>query len=304
MTGPRMTTAPASPAEAAGPPGITPAKWYFAVNGQGFERTLPLILAAVASARANTGLRPMCLYNGGEARHARELAALGVEVVPHRSSLEAELRAAYGESFDTFSGHWLRVDLPEIETEDEFILYTDVDVMFLAPPRVEPPPLIAAAPEFEINNTSYFNSGVMVLNLPRLREVQDEFTAAIRRRLRHGFRYPAHDQKSYNDFFGRGPLNRLRGRAFSPMSPALNWKPYWGVNEGASIVHFHGPKPRLAKRLAARGGEVATSDTYRALWRRAPDAYEAYVAMWEAHRAAGHLRRRAQGGRGLGREPA
>ena len=299
-----MTVAPASPAEAPGPAGIAPTKWYFAVNGQGFERTLPLILAAVASARANTGLRPLCLYNGGEARHAHQLAAMGVEVVPHRSSLEPELRAAYGESFETFSGHWLRVDLPAIETEDEFVLYTDVDVMFLAPPRVEPPPLLAAAPEFEVGNTTYFNSGVMVLNLPRLREVQDEFTAAIRRRLGRRFRYPAHDQKSYNDFFGRGPLNRLKGRAFTPMSPLLNWKPYWGVNPEASIVHFHGPKPRLVRRLAARRGEVPTSDTYKALWRRAPDAYEAYVAMWEGYRAAGNLRRRTEKGGGPGRPSA
>lgn len=264
---------------------MTPAKWYFCVNEAGFDRSFPLVAVAVRSARANTALRPACLYNGADARHARRLANLGVEVVPHRSSLEAELRAGYGDSYDQFSGHWLRIDLPLIETEEEVVLYTDVDVMFLSPPSVdEPPPLLAAAPEFDIANTSYFNSGVMILNLPRLREVHEQFTAAIRRRLRGRFRYPAHDQESYNRFFGPSAVNRLRGRAYTPMSPTLNWKPYWGVNERASIVHFHGPKPRLARNLAATAGGSRTGDTYKGLWQRAPEAYEVYVAMWQGYR--------------------
>ena len=46
------------------------------------------------------------------------------------------------------------------------------------------------------------------------------------------------DEAAYRWFYreSNGPLwDRLR--------PELNWKPYWGENAQARIVHFHGPKP-------------------------------------------------------------
>ena len=128
----------------------------------------------------------------------------------------------------------------------------------------------------------------MVLNVARLRRVQDAFVAAIRDRLRDpGFRYPAHDQESYNRFFGPTWRNRLRGRAFEPLSPDLNWKPFWGLNERASIVHFHGPKPRMARRLGATGGEAPAQPSMKALWSRSPPAYAAYSEQWERFRREG-----------------
>lgn len=281
---------------------MTPRKWYFCVNADGFARMYPLVAVAVASARANTSLRPVCLYNGDDPEHGRTLAKLGVEVVPHRSSLEAELRVAYGPKYDTYSGHWLRIDLPQLEREEDVVLYTDVDVMFLRQPSIEATPaLLAAAPEFEIADTSHFNSGVMVMNLPQLREVHDAFIAAIRRRLLHRFTYPAHDQESFNRFFGASLLNRVRGRAYTPLSPLLNWKPYWGVNDEASIIHFHGPKPRMVHKLVAMDGELPTGPIYKALWRRDPDAYAAYVALWDGYwasiRGPAPRRRRSPGTR-------
>ena len=32
---------------------------------------------------------------------------------------------------------------------------------------------------------------------------------------------------------------------FDLLPDELNWKPYWGLNSNAEIVHFHGPKPSL-----------------------------------------------------------
>ncbi len=46
------------------------------------------------------------------------------------------------------------------------------------------------------------------------------------------------DEAAYRWFYrdSNGPLwDRLR--------PELNWKPYWGWNPQARIIHFHGPKP-------------------------------------------------------------
>jgi hypothetical protein len=266
-------------------------KWYFCVNEAGFDGSRPLIAAAVASCLANTSLRPFGIYNGNDASHVSWLEARGVTVVRHRSSLEDDLRLAYGDRFNQFSGHWLRIDLPLIETEEEAVLYTDNDVMFLREPEINAVPrLLSAAPEFELTKLSYFNSGVMVLNLPSLRRVHEAFTGAIRRRLRGDFRYPAHDQESYNRFFGPRVLNRLQGRTFTPMSPTLNWKPYWGLNPEAQIVHFHGPKPRHIQKFVATEGPSAVSDLYRTLWRRSPETYAVYVAQWGTY--LGELGRR------------
>lgn len=258
-------------------------RWYFCINEAGFDRSRTLVAAALASCLTNTSLRPFAIYNGEEARHVAWLEARGATVVRHRSSIEADLRTGYGDRFDTFSGHWLRIDLPLIEREEEVILYTDVDVMFLREPAIEAaPPLLAAAPEFDIDDLSYFNSGVMVLNLPGLRRVHDAFMRAIRRRLHDSFRYPAHDQESYNRFFGPTAGNRIRGRSFTPLDPAMNWKPFWGPNPEARIVHFHGPKPRHARAFAQRGGGTPTAQTYQTLWHRSPEGYAAYGAQWES----------------------
>ena len=38
--------------------------------------------------------------------------------------------------------------------------------------------------------------------------------------------------------------NRVRyGPRWDRLRPELNWKPYWGENADAKIIHFHGPKP-------------------------------------------------------------
>jgi hypothetical protein len=258
-------------------------KWFFCINERGFDRNLPLIAVAVLSARTNTDLRPVCIYNGANEDQVAALSAMGVEVLRHRSFFEDDLRAGYGENFDTFSGHWLRVDLPLLEKEEEVVLYTDTDVMFLAPPVFDgAPPLLAASPEFDLDNHSYFSSGVMILNLPRLRELHDEFMAAIRHRLHGDFRYPAHDQESFNRFFGPSPANRMRQRAFTPMAPENNWKPFWGPNERAAIIHFHGPKPVHARLLAEGEGE-RLMPKYKELWLRSPEGYETYSEQWDRY---------------------
>jgi hypothetical protein len=246
--------------------------WYFCINEAGFDRSRGLLEVAVRSAAANTALTPICLYNGQNPAHVATLEALGVRVIRHRSLFEDDLRAGYGEKFDTFSGHWLRVDIPLIETREDFVLYTDVDVMFLAQPELAPKPaLLAAAPEFDRSNLTYFSSGVMVLNIEGMQRVHAEFMAAIRARLHGAFKYPAHDQESFNRFF-RGRNDRL--------PPECNWKPFWGVNEAARIVHFHGPKPAHARQIA-RGDGAGFMQIYRDLWAKAPEAYEHYARLFD-----------------------
>lgn len=261
--------------------------WYFCINAKGFDTFLPHIRAAVMSARANTTLAPHCLYSGDEARHRAILTRLGVTVIDHKPSLAAYLRQGYGEHYDAFAGHWLRVDLPFIETSEEFVLYSDVDVMFLGHPALpQMPRVLAAAPEYDRNSRRHFNSGVMVMNIPRLRDLYGPFCRAIRARLSGNFSYPPHDQESYNRFFRASALNRLRGRARSRLAPELNWKPYWGIAPNAKLVHFHGPKPPKVRVFQNGGGSPADKGLYD-LWDSDRAAYDHYATQWEGYEAAG-----------------
>lgn len=242
-------------------------KWYFCLNAKGFEQSWPLVQVAVRSCLRNTRLTPVCLYDGPEDRHAARLESLGASVVRHTSSLADALRRGYGDAYDTYSGHWLRVDIPLVEHEEPVVLYTDIDVLFRAHPDMpRRPRTLAAAPERFRWRWPHFNSGVMVLNLPGMRAVHDDFDAMIRARIGAG-RWPTgHDQVCYNAFF-RWRHTRLPHR--------LNWKPYWGDRPDAQIIHFHGPKPGHIDRMAA-GDTDGMLPIYRHLWNRNPQAYRRF----------------------------
>lgn len=246
-------------------------KWYFSINERGFSNCLDQMKVAIRSCLKNTRLIPHCIYAGGNVDHVKILEDMGVNVVPHRISIEDELRKAYREKYDIFCGHWLRVDLPIIELQENFVLYTDTDVVFLKDiPEIDAPEFLAAAPEFKIDDYSKFNSGVMLMNVNTLRSIHDEFIGGIKERLAGDFKYPAHDQESYNRFF-RDRYTRL---------PALyNWKAYWGFNPDAIILHLHGPKFHVARRLCM-GDDSGVPPGHVRLWKKNPDAYQLYEQIY------------------------
>lgn len=259
--------------------GLDIRKWYFGVNQRGLETRFGLIRAAVNSCLANTPLAPHCLYVGANTRLLPALRRLGVTVIAHTPSFKQELELGYAGNYAKFAGHWLRADLPLIESSDPFVLYTDIDVLFLKwrPELLSPPTFLAAAPENRISETRKFNSGVMVLNIDNMRRELPPFHAAIRARLMNGFKYPSHDQRSFNDFF--------RDR-FDRLTPLMNWKPYWGRNDQASIVHFHGPKP--AQIPLIREGGCRDKPTLLKLWESDPAAYDYYCRLWREYNPVPH----------------
>ena len=249
-------------------------KWYFCLNERGLKREFRFIRAAVGSAFRNTNLVPHCIYDGEDCRELDALRRADVVILNHRSSLEAELRAAYGEKFDTFRGHWLRLDLPLLETDAEQILYTDIDVIFLRDPcrYVFTPNYAAVCEESRLGDRGHFNSGVMVMNLPALRAMHPSLLDSVRKRLACDFKYPPHDQKSLNDAM----LDKVEW-----MVPEMNWKPYWGTNSHAIIAHFHGPKPWHV--AAIRSGEAATmKPAFKVLHDRSPSGYDAFISEFNA----------------------
>lgn len=249
-------------------------KLYMSINERGLTRgyTNRLLHTAVRTAAANTDLSINLLYSGNEHQNLQPLRDKGVNVIFHKLSFDDQLRSSYGDDYDKFNAHWLRTELPMIENERNIVLYTDIDVLFSSKfqfPQIEPD-FLAAAPEHSKDNYGYFNSGVMVLNIENLRDIHDAFIGCIVERLKRNFKYPTHDQKSFNEYFN-GLWDRL------PL--AYNWKPYWGVNRDVQILHFHGPKPEVARQVLD-GGDFPNNLT-KTMMNRSIEGYRYYVNQWE-----------------------
>jgi len=103
------------------------------------------------------------------------------------------------------------------------------------------PAWFAVAPENDPQDWAAMNTGVMVMNVDALLADLPAFQETIRAQLAVSAQ-SSFDQHAYREHY-RGRWERL------PVE--LNWKPYWGRNEAAQIVHFHGPKPFQKYAIAA-----------------------------------------------------
>jgi len=220
-------------------------KWYFALNAASLEKDSQYgwcVDVAVLSALQHTTLNPHLLFDGKPCAFTDRLRRLGVTIVFHRSSLSDAINAARpgNTGWQTIAhGAFLRIDIPQLDTESDFVLYTDCDVMFQREPTLAgiEPRYFAVAPEFTPGDYANMNTGVMVINLAGMRGVAGDFDRFIRGGLAD---FPAYDQGALREFF-KGRYDHLPER--------LNWKPYWGGNPDAEIVHFHGPKPPHVRRM-------------------------------------------------------
>ena len=106
-------------------------KWYFACS-KGSDDFYPLLKAAVNSAIANTTLEPNFIYDGEPDELTEWLENKGVNVIFHRVSFFEEIEKIFtSENRYIPLGAYLRCDIPVIEQDDEYVLYTDCDVLFL-----------------------------------------------------------------------------------------------------------------------------------------------------------------------------
>jgi hypothetical protein len=239
-------------------------------------------MAAVRSAKRNTDLKPHLIYDGLPNALTTRLAEEGVNVIFHRVSFYDSLARYASESgsnktwLPMASGAYLRIDIPLIETEDNFVLYTDVDVLFCKNLKFElsPPALFAAASQRTFDALTDMNSGVMLINVGGMRADHRSLVDFTCKNLDLGF-----DQEVLRVFY--------EGK-FSPLDNTLNWKPYWGVNDDAQIVHFHGPKPAIARRLLAKP-EYPTFPVWKELFLENVDGYRHYVDMWEENGGVRHV---------------
>ena len=213
-------------------------KWYFATNEQALSSAYGMYMRlAVLTARRNTTLRPHLVTTGFRNDLTEWMEAHGVTVIPGRQPLAETIRAgeAAGRYHTRYLGHWLRCEIPTLETEDSFVLYTDTDTLFLREVNLpeQLPRYLACAPEFKMEGANYFNSGVMLMNVANMRRTLPEFLRSARHQLDTLRNHMIHDQYAFNNFY--------RGR-WTPLDPLYNWKPYWGAPDQAHILHFHGAK--------------------------------------------------------------
>ena len=256
-------------------------KWFFAVSEVSMDHHdhdfRALIRSAVNSARANTQLAPHMIFDGEEGAFTQEIRALGVTVIRHRISFYDRLEAAQkGQRPDwtpymfVASGALLRLEIPLLEQGDEFVLYTDCDVIFLKDPVLKHirPDVFAVAPERQQGSHEDMNSGVMVMNLPRLRA---DLPVLVSFLCENFARVSGFDQEAYRHFY--------RG-AWSGLTPDYNWKPYWGINPEASVIHFHGPKPPAVRKLMA-DPSYGAPDVWRQLYFQDVESYRHYLEVWD-----------------------
>lgn len=254
--------------------------WFFALteDSTAFREYADMIMVAVHTAQKFTSLMPHILYDGGANDFTAWLTQRGVKIIQHQSFLRRPLgdlgrRKGNVHLAAALSGAFARVELPEIVARrggTDRVLYTDCDVIFTA----------EVVPELEANHCRYFavapetvrddyvnmNTGVMVMNTGRLRDTLPEFRAYISENLAE-LEKESWDEAAYRWFYrdSDGPLwDRLR--------PELNWKPYWGDNPDARIIHLHGPKPYQCDHIDTTWPELRpyTGGAYREvvdLWR-------------------------------------
>jgi hypothetical protein len=251
-------------------------KWYFAISESSLEREdhdwRGLIRVAVESAHQKTRLRPNMLYDGQPNEFTDELRRKGVRIIPYRVSFyrELEQHQPHNEWYlKIASGAFLRTEIPLIETDDDFVLYTDCDVMFLKDiPSLSCHEPFIVAPEAEPDALSGINTGVMLMNVRSLKDSFSKFREFIGNNLE---RFNAFDQTAYQLFYPG---------QFGALSPQLNWRPYWWYNPDAVVLHWHGPKPIVVRRLLDDPNS-STWEVWRHLFSRDPDSYRQYLSIWD-----------------------
>jgi hypothetical protein len=146
------------------------------------------------------------------------------------------------------------------------------------------PSIFMAAPQFDPRGHSSreLNSGVMVINVPRLGR---DLPAIVD----HGCDLLPGMNLGYDQDF---LIEFYRG-AWDPLALRYNWKPYWGINEDAKIIHWHGLKPEVTQGLRA-SEEFPTIDLFRTLFTSNRESYFKNLKLWEAFSFGANLMRESR----------
>jgi hypothetical protein len=262
-------------------------RWFFAYNGRDTHRYHTHIEVMVRSAAANTSLEPHMIYCGPPDDPILAFAkSHGVNVIQRQPSILPDLERIKAKFPDYLlgvaTGAFLRIDLPiicqDLGFDDQYVLYTDLDVMFLGDiPAVETeaflrPALFSCAPETAQTDWVGMNTGVMVMNVKALLDDYSAFRSFV----------TSGDTLYYELYkedgsFDQSAYQRYYASKWDKLPVEYNWKPYWGFNEDALIVHFHGPKILEVRKMMDRIPPYVPK-AVKALYHSHPDSYKAYLS--------------------------
>lgn len=261
-------------------------KWFFALNEESadFANYAKMVKVAVHTALQNTRLEAFFVYDGSDNELTEWLRARDVKVIRHRSFLYSRLKTIAEKRNDPNflhigAGAFLRTEIPNLTFElgimDRYVLYTDVDVMFMRDVSGlcdMAPKFFAVAPESSISDYRGMNSGVMLMNLDSLRRDDPKFRAFMLAEI-DSLIDNSWDQGAYSIFY----QGRFFGYRWNKLPVEYNWKTYWQENPDARIIHFHGPKPYQRDLLAS----AAPPEHLRPLLSFLTDNYLKLSTRWD-----------------------
>lgn len=230
-----------------------------------------LLTVALKSARQNTSLDIVVLYDGPKSHYILNiLASYNVKIIRHTFSHFEDLKKTFSPDilfsktgknsidFKKLSGTFMRLDVPFIENDDDYVLYTDIDVIFnkdINDTELTKPKIIAAGPEVskEFYKGDIFNAGILYMNVKAMRSKCEEIFSLLEKGI-----------PNKTNLFDQGYINEVCEDEIDFLPLEYNWKPYWGLNEDAKIVHFHGIKPG---GTADTSGFAVNTSLYESMFR-------------------------------------
>ncbi len=264
-------------------------KWFFALNDEGdsYDELAKMAQVAVHTALKYTSLEPHLIYDGRDEALVDWMKKRNVNVIRRRSFIYDQLReiAVRRDNMNIMgigAGTFLRIEIPalceELGFDDEYVFYTDIDVMFLGNvSELEKltPKYFAVAPEFHKHDYKSMNAGVMLMNIPALRELDPAFKEFIRKNV-EPLVDNTWDQTAFKQFFA----GRFFGYKWNKLGLEYNWKTYWeGYRGRAKVLHFHGPKPH--QRPLFKGEE--TDPRWKPLLPLLTKQYDELCLVWDKY---------------------
>jgi hypothetical protein len=197
-------------------------------------------VAVMTQKKTNPFIKPYLILDGEEDYLTDDLISLGVTIIKHRCSFYNDLERHYAGTIAF--GAFLRIDLPiicqSLNINEDYILYTDNDVMFIkdvSKLKLEKPKYFSATGEFNPQlSKNNFNSGVLWINWRNMLRIHPDFVEWIKNNLD---KLKVFDQDALKIYFEN---------EIDEFHHTFNYKPYWPKKDNIKILHFHGPKPTMS----------------------------------------------------------
>lgn len=252
-------------------------KWYTAISSYSPQDAIDQLEAAIYTCIKNTPFKPNIIIDkpfDGSSYLSNKFK--NVNFIYYNSEIvNSFLKEFNGEPEKYYvSAAYLRTEIPQIESTDKYILYTDIDVLFLNPDKkiksLIKPDYFLVTPEFDPNNWTRINTGTLIMNVENLRKNYPAFKKHIMSNFRRLFN-DAHDQTAYIELYHN---------KWQKLPLEYNWKPYWGINDNAQILHFHGAKPHLINKYFT-GDKKTLPNIIQQLIMSNESAYTHYNKMYD-----------------------